>query len=285
MQLPRDAYLEYSYRLADERVHDPLNPKMTSNGMGGFQNWFAMPDFTETPLSVERSDIPRGTVTHHEVETRGYAIGETRGVHLYRPATNDPCPLLVVFDGQDYLDRGRIVPIVDNLIAEGRIRPINMALVDHGREARIIEYSCSDATVHFLQRIIVPLAETHLSILHDPALHGLLGASLGGLMALYTALNAPSYFGRVLSQSGAFIFGRDERSESLIYDVVRDADVPPCVWLDVGRYELLLGTNRHMHDLLVERKYPVTYREYNGGHNYTCWRNEVWRGIEAVYGL
>lgn len=106
---------------------------------------------------------------------------------------------------------------------------------------------------------------------------------MGGLMALYTALRAPANFGRVLSQSGAFSFGV-EGFQSVIYDVVRHAAARPVIWMDVGRYEGLVEPNREMRGLLRECGYEVTYREYNAGHNHVAWRNDVWRGIEALYG-
>ncbi|HEX6507377.1 MAG TPA: alpha/beta hydrolase-fold protein [Chloroflexota bacterium] len=284
MPLPSDAYLEYSYRVGDGRVNDPFNPNLGPNGVGGFHNWFAMPDFAETPLTEERSGPARGTVTPHEVECHGFAVGDRRRVHLYRPATDYPCPLLLVFDGDQYLEHGRLVQIVDNLIAQERIRPINMALVDAGDRARFVEYCCSDATLRFLERFILPLAHEHLNVIEDATVHGVLGASMGGLMALYAALRAPARFGLVLSQSGAFGFGPDAHFESVIYDVVRHASARPAIWMDAGRYEGFVEMNCRMRDLLTERGYGVTYREYNGGHNYICWRNDVWRGIEALYG-
>jgi enterochelin esterase family protein len=172
---------------------------------------------------------------------------------------------------------------VDNLIAEERIYPLNLALVDHGNQARYVEYNCSDATVTFLKRVILPLAQEQLNLAEDASLNGVLGASMGGLMALYTALRAPRMFGRVLSQSGAFSAGYQD-FESVIYDAVRHAQARPAIWMSAGRYETLARTNRRMHDLLGEKGYDATYREYNGGHNYACWRNDVWRAIEALYG-
>src|SRR5947209_12991416 len=162
--LPSDAYLEYSFRLGGERIHDPLNPNLVSDGVGGFHKWFSMPGFHETPLTEEQPHGVKGTVTHHEVECGMFAMGETRTVRLYQPPVDEACPLLVVLDGQEYLERGRLVNIVDNLIGEGRIRPINMALVDHGGRARVIEYNCSDSTIGFLERVET-LAREHLSLL------------------------------------------------------------------------------------------------------------------------
>ena len=54
--------------------------------------------------------------------------------------------------------------------------------------------------------------------------------------------------------------------------------------MDVGRYEWLLDCNRQMAELLVEKGYAVTYREYNAGHNYPAWQNDVWRGLESLFG-
>jgi enterochelin esterase-like enzyme len=41
----------------------------------------------------------------------------------------------------------------------------------------------------------------------------------------------------------------------------------------------LLQSNRKMHKLLEQKGYEVTYREYNGGHNYTSWRDDLWCGL------
>ena len=49
--------------------------------------------------------------------------------------------------------------------------------------------------------------------------------------------------------------------------------------MDVGRYEWLLEPNRRLHELLGERGYDVTYHEYNAGHNYPAWRDDLWREV------
>jgi enterochelin esterase family protein len=45
----------------------------------------------------------------------------------------------------------------------------------------------------------------------------------------------------------------------------------------------LLEDNRRMVALLDKRQYNVTYREFSAGHNYTAWRDDVWRGLEAMF--
>jgi enterochelin esterase family protein len=195
--------------------------------------------------------------------------------------------LLVVLDGRDYRTRAKLPIIVDNLIAQKRIRPIALALVQHGGQARFIEYMCNDATLGFLLREVLPLAQAQLNLLDiqkQPGAYGILGASMGGLIALYTGLRAPQIFGQVLSQSGAFGFGLPNM-DSVIFDLIRLMPAPPIrVWLDVGRYEFLFQANQRMRDLLTERNYRFDYREYNGGHNYTAWRDDVAHGLVALFG-
>jgi enterochelin esterase family protein len=88
----------------------------------------------------------------------------------------------------------------------------------------------------------------------------------------------------VLSQSGAFGFTVLEH-DAVIFDLLSKTPAQPIkIWMDVGRFEWLLTANRRMYQALEERGYAVTYREYPGGHNYTSWRDDVSRGLEALFG-
>ncbi|MBU1877688.1 MAG: esterase family protein [Chloroflexi bacterium] len=283
LTLPTDAYVEYAYWQGDTRVPDPLNPRTVPNGMGHTNHYFTMPGAAPTPLMRRTRRVPQSRLTRHVIQHDFWLVGGKRTVYLSQPPTADPCPLLVVLDGQDYRQRGRVVQIVDNLMAQGRIRPLALALIHNGGPARGIEYACAESTLGLILDHVLPLAQAHLPLLDvqtHPGAYGVLGASMGGLMALYMGLRAPHVFGYVLSQSGAFtMMGRD----LVVYDLVRDGPVRPIrIWMDVGRYEWLLPTNQHMHALLEAKGYDVTYREYNGGHNYSSWRDDVWRGLELL---
>lgn len=286
LAFPRDAYMEYAFVRDDRRLRDPLNPHRVWNGFGAYNHFFYMPEAAPTPLAKRRRDIPHGALTRHVVTAPWLVVGGKRVVHLYQPPTTRPCPLIVVYDGPDYLRRARLVTLVENLIAQKRIRPVALAFVAHGGEARFIEYACSESTLIFVAAQVIPLARAHLNLL-DPARHpgaySVLGASMGGLMALYTGLRLPRIFGSVISQSGAFTV---EDPGSVAWDLVRDGDPRPIrIWMDVGRYDLpsLIPGNRRMRGLLMRKGYAVTYREYNAGHNYSAWRDEVWRGLEILF--
>jgi len=287
LTLPRDAYVEYIFfdPHTRQRYADPFNPRSVDNGVGGRNNFFYMPESEPTPLARVRADGKRGTVTRHKVETWMLAEDGQREVYLYQPPVRTPVPLLVVYDGPDYLRRAQLATLVDNLIAEKRIRPIAMAFLQNGRSRRSVEYACSDAVIAWHDHVILPLAREHLNLLNiqrNPGAYGVLGASFGGLISLYTGLRMPEIFGKVLSQSGVF---ESEGRDFAAVDLVRagQAHDQLKIWMDIGRFDSLLEDNRRMQPILHEGGYDVAYREFSGGHNYTAWRDDVWRGLEALF--
>ena len=283
---PLDGYMEYIFVDGDERLYDPLNPRRITNGVGKYNHYFYMPDAIPTPLVHRSQQVPQGKVTVHKVETHLAAAGKQRTVTLYQPPVEGPVPLVVVWDGSEFYRRARLTRIVDNLIHQGRIQPVALAMVDNGKLARFIEYSCNDATLVFLWSQVMPLALSQLNLVDwqkSPGAFGVMGASMGGLMALYTAARLPEIFGKVLSQSGAFtMFGYP----MVIFDLLRNAPrLPLKLWLDIGKYDFggLITANAQMFTLLQEKGYPFETRTYPAGHNYTAWRDDLWRGLEYLY--
>jgi enterochelin esterase-like enzyme len=286
LTVPRDAYVEYAFLDPDSQEHilDPYNQHSTSNGMGDRNNFFYMPETLPSPFSMRRAEVRTGTLTRHRVDTWLMQDDGERDVYLYAPPTRGPVPLLIVYDGPDYLHRGRLTTIVENLIADRRIRPIAIAFLQNARSRRNVEYICSDATISWLDKEVLPLARKHLRLINikdKPGAYGVLGASAGGIMAMYTGLRMPEIFGKVLSQSGVFsLEGRDLAA----VDLVRHRHAHDLkIWMDVGLLDDLLEDNRRMSRLLQEQEYGVTYREFSGGHNYTAWRDSIWRGLEALF--
>ena len=280
---PADAYIEYAYLQDGERTADPGNPHTVFNGVDAANHFFYMPDAKPTGLAQHRRGVPRGVLTRQIVEDEYNVVGRRRNVYFYQPPVEEPCPLLVVFDGQDYLRRVGLTHMIDNLIYRKTIWPVALAMVAHGGRARSVEYACNDATLSFLHNRVLPAAQERLRLVdirHSPGAYGVLGASMGGLMALYASLRLPHIFGKVLSQSGALFSG------SVVYDLLRLNDPKPVkIWMDIGTYDSLFQVNKQMYSLLSSKGYDVTYREFHGGHNYPSWRDDVWRGLEALYGV
>ncbi len=284
ISLAEDAYLEYGFfnPKTGTRVPDPLNKKRVWNGINSFNHYFYMPSGGPSPLAQPIKGISRGTVRRFEIPTRETIWGNKRSVILYQPAVTEPVPLVVVYDGPDYLKRARLNIILDNLVAAKRVRPFAMAMIQNGGKARSLEYNCSESTLGFIHECVIPLAQEQLRL--TPAARGdwgVVGASMGGLMAVYTGMRYPHIFRKVLSQSGAF---STMEHESILSDLIRCAARAEIeIWMDAGLYEGLLENNRQMNALLSENDFHVKYHEYPGGHNYTSWRDDIWRGLEELF--
>jgi len=286
LTFPRDAYIEYAFydTVSQSNFLDPLNKKSVDNGVGDRNNYFYMPETMPSPFPIRRADVTPGKLNKHRVDTWMLDEFGTRDVYLYKPPVREATPLLIVYDGNDYLQRGKLAVIVDNLIADKRIQPIAMAFLQNGKRRRGVEYACSDATLAWIENNVLPLAHKHLNLLdikEHPGAYGVLGSSFGGLMSIYTGLRMPDIFGKVLSQAGVFEFeGRDFAAVDLVrHKHSRDIQI----WMDCGTHDFLLEDNRRMKGVLTENGYTFTYRECSGAHNYTTWRNDVWRGLETLF--
>ncbi len=286
LPLPDDAYMEYIFmNAAGERAYDRFNRNKISNGMGKTNQFFYMPQGKPTEWLLLPQAGLRGELTEQILDGGGLVAGGKRKVHFYQPPAADPVPLLVVWDGGDYLRRAQLVTMVDNLIAAGKIGPLALALPENGGHARFLEYACSEATLGFLHWVLLPEARRCLHLLNpeeNPGAYGVLGASLGGLMALYTGLRLPHIFGHVLAQSGAYEIDGFEFVTSTL--AAHLPPVPVQIWMDVGQFEPLVASNRNMVNLLEAQGYAPDYHEYPAGHNYSAWRDDLPGGLECLFG-
>jgi len=281
IHLPPDTYMEYAFVRDGLRLLDPLNGNRRNDGVGHVNNWFSMPDWRPSNLTRRGKNVSEGTITQYSLSDMLRLASGTRSAWLYQPpVAEDAMPLLVVLDGQDYLRRGRLSVILDNLIAARRIRPLAALMIAHGDRARAVEYACNGATAEFIRTVAVPFARKQIGRNLGNGV-GVLGASMGGLMALYLGIAMPDTFRFVLSQSGAFL---DAYGYGLLRRYISMAPSPSIrIWLNAGKYEFLTDANHEAHELLTGRGYDVAYREYSGGHNYTCWRSELEHGLIGMF--
>lgn len=283
LELPRNAYMEYAFFADDIRIPDPLNPHTLNNGVGSRNHFFYMPE--ARPSEYAALHRKQGQLTEFLLTDAWGLVGGKRKVYFYQPAAPGPMPLLVVLDGVDFLRRGRIVQIVDSLIAAGKMQPVALAMIQNaGPAARFVEYACNDAFTFSMLDRLIPAACDHLPIIdprQQPGSCGILGASMGGTAAFFSGLRAPHIFGKVLAQSSGF---STPFADFTLVTLVRNLEKQPIkVWMDVGTFDFLLDDNRRMRQLLTQAGYDFQYSEGCGGHNYTYWRNALPDGLQFLY--
>ncbi len=236
-----------------------------------------------------RDGIARGVVREHLV--RSAILGNERRVHVYEPpGGGTDLPVLVLMDGEMWQPGLDVAALLDNLIADGRIPPL-LALLPESidSDARWEELACNEGFVGFLERELMVWAGERWPVTRDPARTVVAGQSLGGLTAAYAAVCAPERFGLVLAQSGSFWWpdGPDAESSEWLTGRIEAAErLPVRFWLSVGEQEwVALPAARRLRDVLAEKGYEdASYREYNGGHDYLCWRTELADGLVELLG-
>jgi len=285
----RGTRAEYKLVADGEWILDPLNPDRNDNGVGGENSYFTTEGYTAAPPAhagggAGVTDDPANVVAD-AVPSR-HLNGE-RKITVYLPPeygrAGGRFPVLYVQDGSDYLRRAAAVETARRLVREGKVEPFILVFVDPAD--RMKDYWASDRFADFMALELVPHVDARYRTVRDRDARALLGASLGGVISVWTALKHPSVFARVGGQSTAFWID-DERVVSALAGLDEEAHRrhPMRFYLDTGRLESLLGVNRRVQVMLRGRGYPVAYFESEAGHNYTNWRDRLPDAYMALMG-
>ncbi|SDP28760.1 enterochelin esterase [Streptomyces sp. cf386] len=263
------------------RRQDPFNSRSLPHRWdGGPVPYAELPAAPDAGDWLPRPGVEQGTVTRHEV---GH-----RRVWLYRPPVPArELPVLVLLDGEHWQPRLGLSNLLDNLIADGRIPPVTAVLPEAVDEAtRWAELSCRPEYVAFLTDELLPWAAGQLPVTEDPARTVIAGQSLGGLTAAYAVVSAPHRFGNALVQSGSFWWPVGPEAEWLTRVIAETPRRPVRFRLSFGEQEwVALPAARRLRDTLAAAGYhDSSYREFNGGHDYLCWRTELADGLVALLG-
>jgi len=272
-------------------VPDPLNPLTlpagTIYGSPCAASVLELPDALPQPWYAPRPGVTPGTIARHE-------LGGGSIVHLYtpagyEPAGGEPLPLVVLFDGVWWM-KLNVAATFDNLIADGATPPMIVAVVEsiHGAP-RWHALTHPEIFEPFILGELLPWAEAHRNVTRDPNRTVLAGQSLGGIVTAYLAHRHPDRFGWVIGQSSALWWEGDGEGglsgKQIIDGFTGSGHVAVRFFLDVGSRETtLLESVRQMRDALAGQGYDVLYREYDGGHDFACWRGSLADGLIAALG-
>jgi len=268
LNLSEPARLEYKFIVDDEWKLDPFCQNVVDNGIGGQNSYFVVGDFREPPELEWVDDIRHGHVEEFEFESE--RLANRRAVYVYLPPDYDegatPLPALYVHDGGEYLNRARLPVVLDNLIHAGEVAPLIAVMVDPVN--RMAEYLMNEAYANFVYSELLPDIDGRFRTLARPEGRGVIGASAGGLISVYLALERPDLFSRVASQSGAFFIAHDR-----ILNLARSAHAAQSFYFDVGKYEQrFIAAHLDLVETLEARGCRCFFQELAGGHNWTSWR-------------
>ncbi|SPE38495.1 putative esterase [Candidatus Sulfopaludibacter sp. SbA3] len=252
------------WKLSDRRAKDEGRIRLHRHFPSGY-------------LSTPRDIVVYLPPGYDQSDARAPVLYMQDGQNLFDPAT--------AFNGQDW----RADQTADELIRRGAIEPVIIVGVYNTGVRRISEYTPTrdparrkggkgDRYAQMLARELMPFIDRQYRTRKTAADHAVGGSSLGGLVALETALLYPRVFGKagVISPSVWW----DGRS---ILDLVLRYKSPgrPRIWLDSGTQEgdapaRTIEDLRLLRDALVEKGWQegatLRYWEVEGaGHNEQAW--------------
>ena len=274
-QFPLDARLEYRLQLdGDHSITDPLNPVTEEGGLAA-KSVLAMPAYVFPAFTLLDEHVARGELSGDltiQSDQLGYAVH----YRVYTPVGYTKLrslPVLYVTDGQDFIQFGKMVTVLDNLIAQKKIRPIivvfiNSRDVETGQDLGEEQFFDNARYGNFITKELVPIVDTRYYTNRTADARAILGAAGGGYHAAYFALNHSDRFHLIAMQSPSFGY-----QNGALVDAYRETrKLSLKLFLSTGVYEDNLDAIQQMKAVFKSKEYPLLYIESNEGHSYGSWR-------------
>jgi enterochelin esterase family protein len=258
-----------------------------------------MASFVEVPgggaAFYDSRPVPHGEVRMLPYESQ--AMGVTRWVWIYTPPgydrTSTKYPVLYLLHGNGeaqngWVMNGRANFIFDNLIAERKAQPMIVvmpqghALQGAGVGPLVrIAGEASMFSTRFpkdLLEDVIPLVERNYRVIADAEHRAIAGLSMGGGQALTIGLNNLDTFHWVLGFSSAVggqIVNTEENFQQVLANPSQANSKLRLLWISCGKQDFLYQANRQFVETLTGKGVKVTYKETEGAHVWSVWRNNL----------
>jgi enterochelin esterase family protein len=211
----------YTFNVDGASFNDPGNSSFKTAMIGAGQSQVHIPG----PVSWEPAPgIARGAVAHQFYHSA--LIGDDRDFYVYTPPNYEPnrkeaYPVLYLLhglgdDAAGWITAGAANVILDNLIAQGKAKPMIMVNTLGYGVANMLPAGRGGPGViggdkmipNFAQALldeVMPQVEKQYRVTKDRQERAIAGLSMGGAEALFTGLNHQDKFAWVGSFSGAFV--------------------------------------------------------------------------------
>lgn len=283
-------YYGYSFVADGVGLMDPSDPLMKPNLLMSTSQVYVPGPST---LPWQRNDVPHGIVHHHFYQSQ--VVGDARDFYVYTPPDYDPrgsklYPVLYLLHG--YSDGasawtviGRANQIFDNLIAEGKMKPMVVVMpLGYGAPAILHPSSGTFHNPALVQRNmdrfrealfqeVMPAVEKAYRVYTDRNSRAIAGLSMGGAESLYTGLNALDRFAWVGGFSSGGL-GSDYDKIFPALDSKANAQLH-LLWLSCGKDDRLLDPNMKFRDWLQSKGVKVDWVETPGVHQWQVWRRNL----------
>ncbi len=270
-----DARLDYKVVANNNWLLDTDNPYIQYSGFGP-NSELRMPEWTFPEETRLQNGVPRGTLSEYKIITSSALnLGYQVRYRVYKPynyANLSKLPVIYVTDGHEYADDrlGAMLIVMDNLIHQGRIRPVMAVFIDPrdpvtGSNRRMNEYRANIRYANFVADELVAFVDQNYKTDTAASQRAILGTSLGGWNSAFFGFRRPDRFRLIGIHSPAF-------DGAIIQNYQNSPRLPLKIYMSTGTIFDTQNQARNMKAILIEKGYPLLYTEVNQGHSWGNWR-------------
>jgi len=243
------------------------------------------------------SKVPHGTVARRWYDSPGN--GMPRRMTVYTPAgyetSKEKYPVLYLLHGmggdeEAWIALGRTSQILDNLIAQGKAKPM-IVVMTNGNVAQ--EAAPGESSLGYVKPNmqmdhtmdgkfeetfpdVIKFVESNYRVKADKSGRAITGLSMGGYHSLHISRFYPNTFDYVGLFSAAIM--SNDKATSEVYknfDATLEAQMKngyKLYWIGIGKADFLYKANEEYRAKLDKMGMKYTYVETEGGHTWTNWR-------------
>ena len=241
--------------------------------------------------------VPHGTVARRWYDSPGNSMA--RRVTIYTPAgyetSKEKYPVLYLLHGaggdeEAWIALGRASQILDNLIAQGKAKPMIVVMTNGNviqeaapGESSMGYYKPSFMIEHTMDGLfeetfpdVIKFVESNYRVKAEKSARAITGLSMGGYHSLHISRYYPNTFDYVGLFSAAII--PNDKVQSKVYENIDQTletqmkNGYKLYWIGMGKTDFLYQSGVDYRAKLDKMGMKYTYRESEGGHTWTNWR-------------
>jgi len=294
----------YSFFVNGSRELDLANVYMCRD-VATWTNYFIVPKGMAADYLAQT--VPHGTMSKVWYESK--SLEKNRRMTIYTPAGYEDSPkakypvlyLLHGSGGDDdaWITLGRTVQILDNLIAQGKAKPMIVVMPNGHVEMdaapgewgtglyqpnfknKAEQFGAAKTDMAGSFKDIISYVESHYRVLKGAANTAICGLSMGGGHTFQISMQNPGKFGYIALFSAAIPVG-NRYDGNLLERIAEHPEVEeslkamfakkPLYEIYIGEDDFLYKVNEEYRSYLDAHGYPYTYIENSGGHIWRNWR-------------
>ena len=293
----------YRFRVNGMQMLDPSNAYRCRD-IASFSNIFLVSrERGDKGWLYAANDVPHGNVS--KVWYPSPTLKTTRRMTVYTPAGYDEggrYPVLYLLHGSGgdedaWTTLGRAAQIMDNLIAEGKVKPMIVVMPNGNADCEAAPgewsrgmykprprlYGDAVATTEEAFKDIVSYMDKHYRTLANKKNRAICGLSMGGGHSFEISRMYPDMFDYV-GLFSAFVHldissREDLQAKGCCFTPASEQKLltqfrkkPALYWIAIGKTDFLYDNNKIYRDYLDQKGYPYVYVESEDGHIWRNWR-------------